>query len=178
MQKKEFDAKKFGKRLQKCRRDPFVNLSQDNLAKDLGIARNTLALMERGESKIPASLELLDKLSKTFNKSVIWLMYGEDTECPSLSDLQRHANEIKKIYTEISSKIEKNPYIVRIIKAANKIKINHPERLEVLTEFIEIGASEGEINEEKLEKAVKGLPWNFQTKLLEKIAVLMATKKE
>jgi transcriptional regulator with XRE-family HTH domain len=178
MQKK-FDSKEFGKRIQKCRRDPFVNLSQDDLAQYLNLARNTVALMERGLSKIPASLELLDKLSKKFNRSVLWLMYGEESECPSLLDLQKHTKEIKRLYTEISSKIEDNPHIARIMKAAQKIKSNTPERLEILTELIEIVATqEGEINEKLFDKAIKGLSWNLQTKLLQKIAALMANKKE
>ena len=72
-----------GRRIRELR---GFDLTQEELARRLGISQNYLSTMERG--KVQIGSESLLKLSREFGKPMEWLLTGEDQ--PSTSE------EVKK----------------------------------------------------------------------------------
>lgn len=94
-----------------------LDMSQEAFAADLGLKRNSISLIENGKRN--ASDRTLNDISKKFNISIEWLMYGtgEMNSEPAEFSLDDYANQNKltalefdilKTYMELDSDVRKN----------------------------------------------------------------------
>jgi transcriptional regulator with XRE-family HTH domain len=67
------DWKTVGRRVRELR---GFDVTQEELARRIGISQNYLSTMERGKVQIGA--EILLRVSREFGKSIEWLLTGED----------------------------------------------------------------------------------------------------
>ncbi len=67
------DWKKVGRRIRELR---GFDMTQEDFAKRIGVSQSYLSTMERGEVEIGA--EILLRISREFEKSLEWLLIGEE----------------------------------------------------------------------------------------------------
>ena len=67
------DWKACGRRIRELR---GFDMTQEELARRIGISQNYLSTMERGNVQIGS--EILLRMSREFRKSMEWLLTGED----------------------------------------------------------------------------------------------------
>ena len=67
------DWKAVGRRIRELR---GFDVTQEELARRIGISQNYLSTMERGKVQIGA--EILLRVGREFGKSIEWLLTGED----------------------------------------------------------------------------------------------------
>jgi transcriptional regulator with XRE-family HTH domain len=63
-----------GRRLRELR---GFDMTQEDFARRIGVSQGYLSAMERGEKEIGA--EILLRISREFEKSLEWLLVGDDT---------------------------------------------------------------------------------------------------
>jgi len=68
-----FDWEHVGQRIRQLR---GFKMSQKEFSRRIGVSQGHLSYMERGEKEIGA--EILLRISRTFGKSIEWLLTGED----------------------------------------------------------------------------------------------------
>ncbi len=111
----------FGDRLKKLRTGR--KLSQEQLAKAIGIKQGSLTQLETGKSKGPAS-QTLTKLARLFEVDPEWLMTGRGHQHP-ISALSETESELILLYRSLSG--EGRDYVLGRARSVHRDELERKE---------------------------------------------------
>lgn len=113
----EADRVRFGERLRKARE--YVGMTQDEVAKRLGIPRTALSNVEAGGRRVDA-LELRT-LAKLYQRPVSW--FTEEGDTPAMPELPKEVAHLAKAAAALSSRDrEELARFADFLKARAKVK--------------------------------------------------------
>ncbi|MFR5602529.1 MAG: helix-turn-helix domain-containing protein [Lachnospiraceae bacterium] len=107
-----------GQRLKRARK--LRHISQDNLAKEIGVSRGVITNIELDRIDEPQPL-VLDAICKILDINQRWLLYGQGPMEQTTSQLSQSARTLSEIY-DLSKKLsaEEQLYILDMIKTYKK----------------------------------------------------------
>jgi len=113
-----------GERIRRCRQE--AGLTQDQLAKAVGVSAAAVAQWETGDSK-SLRPENLFKAARALNKSAEWLATGEGPETPrwQLHDMvnEMSVNDAQQVIDFIEYRFEKSEDVIASDKVARYTKM-------------------------------------------------------
>lgn len=116
------DKRTVGQRIRELREGR--KLTQQQLAKAIGIKQGSLTQLETGKSKSPASTTLT-KLARLFEVDPEWLMTGKGPQHP-VSSLGDEESELVLLYRSLSQ--EGRAYVLGRARSVHQDEYEHPEQ--------------------------------------------------